>query len=131
MTLNDDSILTNVKKNLNIDESIEVFDVDIITHINTVFVILWQLGIGPVNGFAIEDKTPKWEAYLGGGADADLNLSAVKTLVYLRVRMLFDPPTTSFHIEAMKTQIAELEWRLNVKREDESWAMPIVLPPTP
>lgn len=114
------SILTSTKKILGIDASYDVFDVDIITHINSVFSTLNQLGIGPTAGFMIEDDTAEWDAFL----ENDLRLNAVKTYVYLRVRMLFDPPQTSFHIAAMEKQIQELEWRLNVQREEESWVEP-------
>jgi hypothetical protein len=89
-------------------------------HINSVFVTLNQLGIGPENGFAIEDALPTWADFLGD----DLRYNSVKTYVYLRVRLLFDPPATSFLISAMKEQVQELEWRLNVHREGESWTNP-------
>jgi len=116
----DSSILTSVKKILGIDDSYEAFDVDILMHINSVFLILQQLGIGPSTGFFIEDKTAKWSDFLG----VDPNLNAVKTYVYLRVRLLFDPPQTTFHINAINEQIKELEWRLNVHREGLSWVPP-------
>ena len=115
-----DSILTSTKKILGIDESYTAFDLDVITHINSVFTILQQLGIGPSDGFMIEDAEPTWDTFLAG----DPLLNSVKTYVYLRVRLLFDPPTTSFLISAMKEQAQELEWRLNVKREGESWTNP-------
>jgi hypothetical protein len=114
------SILSNVKKMCNLVDEDTSFDLDIITHINSVFSTLNQLGIGPVNGFMIEDKIPTWDAFFGD----DPRLNNIKTYVYLRVRMLFDPPQTGFHTEAMKEQIKELEWRLNVQREDEAWVDP-------
>src|SRR5690348_398765 len=89
-------------------------------HINTAFSMLNQLGVGPEAGFAIEDAVPTWDTFLGD----DLRLNAVKTYVYLRVRLLFDPPSTSFVIEAINKQITELEWRLNVQREGGSWTDP-------
>lgn len=116
-----DSILESTKKILGIDAGYVVFDTDIIMHINSVFSTLEQLGIGPVDGFMIEDNIPTWEAFIG----LDNRLNAVKTYVYLRVRMLFDPPQTSFHLTAINEQIKELEWRLNVKREGESWTSPV------
>lgn len=112
-----DSILTSTKKILGIDAAYEQFDLDIITHINSVFSTLSQLGIGPVGGFMIEDATPVWSDFLNN----DINLNSVKTYVYLRVRLLFDPPTTSYLITALNEQVRELEWRLSVKREDEAW----------
>jgi len=104
------SILTSTKKILGINEDYTVFDLDIMTHINSVFSTLHQLGVGPVEGFMIEDDIVEWDDFTLGS----LNLNAVKTYVYLRVRMLFDPPATSFAINSMEEQIRELEWRLNV-----------------
>jgi hypothetical protein len=115
-----DSILTSTKKVLGIDESYTAFDVDILMHINSVFVTLNQLGVGPAVGFAIEDETTTWDAFLG----TDLRLNNVKSYIYLRVRMLFDPPATSYLIEAMKTQILELEYRMNYYREETAWVDP-------
>ena len=114
------SILTSTKKTLGIDESYTAFDMDIVLHINSVFATLQQLGIGPENGFAIEDETPTWDAFLG----TDPRLNNVKSYMYLRVRMLFDPPTLSYLIDAMKEQIKELEWRMNVYREETGWTDP-------
>jgi hypothetical protein len=107
-----DSILTSTKKILGIDEAYTAFDLDITTHINSVFSTLSQLGIGPVDGFMISDDTEIWEDFF-----YDWNLNAIKSYVYLRVRLLFDPPTTSYTITAMNEQIKEMEWRLNVVRE--------------
>lgn len=115
-----DSILTSTKKILGISVDYTVFDLDIITHINSVFSTLEQLGIGPEGGFAIEDDSAVWTDFLGD----DLRLSAVRTYVYLRVRLMFDPPTTSYLIESMRNQVQELEWRLNVVREGDSWTDP-------
>lgn len=116
-----DSILTTTKKILGIDESYTAFDVDIIMHINSVFTTLSQLGIGPPTGFVIEDATPEWDEFLGVEADI---YSSVKTYVYLRVRMLFDPPGTSYHIAAIEKQIQELEWRLTARRDMDTWVDP-------
>jgi len=112
-----ESILTSTKKNLGIEESYTAFDPDIILHINSVFSTLNQLGIGPIDGFAIDDATAVWSYFLEG----DLRLNSVKTYIYLRVRMLFDPPTTGYFVSAVQKQIEELEWRLNVVREFEDW----------
>lgn len=108
------SILTSTKKILGIDKSYTAFDLDIIIHINSVFSTLNQLGIGPDNGFMIEDEAATWHDFLH---DADPRYNSVKTYMFLRVRMLFDPPATSFHIQALNEQVKELEWRLNVLRE--------------
>lgn len=111
------SILNSTKKILGIAEDYTVFDLDIITHINTAFSTLTQLGVGPVNGFMIEGKDEVWEEFI----DNDLQYNSVKSYVFLRVRQLFDPPTTSYLISAFDNQIQELEWRLNVHREESSW----------
>lgn len=115
------SILTDTKKVLNIEATYTVFDQDIMLHVNSVFGTLNQLGIGPTDGFAIEDDTAVWDDFLQG----DLRFNPVKTYVYLRVRMLFDPPTTSYLMSAMENQIKELEWRLNVVREGNAWIAPV------
>lgn len=114
------SILTSTKKILGIDEEYTVFDLDIITHINTAFSTLTQLGVGPSSGFMIEDESATWGDFLG----EDLELNSVKSYVFLRVRMLFDPPATSYLISAQEKQIQELEWRLNTHREESEWVDP-------
>ena len=116
-----DSILQSVKKILGIPESTEAFDPDIMMHINTALSTLTQLGVGPAEGFMIDDETATWESLL----DGDPRLNSAKTYVYLRTRMLFDPPSTSFLIEAMDRQIKELEWRINVTREEVTWVDPL------
>lgn len=110
----EDSILKSVKKVLGIEPENDVFDLDVVMHINSVFFNLNQIGIGPSAGFTIQDNDDKWTDFV---ASKNL-LNAVKTYVYLRVRLLFDPPTTSFAQDAMQKQITELEWRLNVNREE-------------
>lgn len=118
------SILTNVKKIVGLAEADTSFDSDIIMHTNAVLSVLTQLGIGPEDGYSIEDATPTWEDFLGG----DKRLNMVKTYVYLRVRLLFDPPATSFVIESLNKQIQELEVRMSIVREGDSWVDPF--PPT-
>jgi hypothetical protein len=115
------SILTSTKKILGIAEDYTVFDLDIITHINTAFSTLTQLGVGPANGFMIESSEELWTDFI---ADNDLQYNAVKSYVFLRVRHLFDPPTTSYLITASEKQMQELEWRLNVHREETGWEDP-------
>lgn len=116
-----DSILDSVKKALGIDKNYTAFDVDILMHINTVFATLHQLGIGPAAGFAIEDATTTWIDFLSD----DPRLNNVKTYVYLRVRVVFDPPGGSYHmLNSMNQQIQELEWRISIRREDDSWVDP-------
>lgn len=115
-----DSILTSTKKILGIDESYTDFDIDIVLHINSVFSTLQQLGIGPEIGFAIEDDTSTWDDFLG----TDPRKNNVKSYMYLRVRLLFDPPVLSYMIDAMRAQITELEWRMNAYREETAWVDP-------
>lgn len=116
-----DSILTSIKKILGLTDSYTAFDADIILYINSVFSTLTQLGIGPDAGFSIEDKTTTWVDYLGGDLP---QFHDVKTYIGLRVRLLFDPPATSFHLTSMQEQVQEHAWRLNVKREDVEWVDP-------
>ena len=108
-----ESILTSIKKLLGIPEDYEHYDSDIIMHINSVFMILNQLGVGPSNGFSITDKTAVWSNFI---SDND-NLEAVKSYVYMKVRLLFDPPLSSAVMECMNRMIGELEWRLNSEAE--------------
>lgn len=108
----DESILTSIKKLLGISEEYTQFDNDIIMHINTVFMNLTQLGVGPSAGFYIEDDSTSWSDFVD--IENNAPLQAIKTYIYLKVKLLFDPPLSSSVIEAMNRQIAELEWRLNV-----------------
>lgn len=106
----DDSILISIKKLLGIGEDDEQFDPDILMHINSVFMILTQIGVGPESGFSIQDDSSKWADFV-----SDINkIEAIKSYIYLKVRLLFDPPTSSSTMEAIKSLISELEWRLNV-----------------
>lgn len=110
----DNSILTSTKKILNVAPDDTSFDQDIITHINSAFSVVNQMGVGPALGFSIDDNSAVWEDLA-----LPLNqLSLLKTYVFLKTKSLFDPPTTSFHIEAMNKQLQEHEWRLNHSREE-------------
>lgn len=108
-----DSILIETKKVLGIEDTYTAFDQDVIMHINSVFSTLNQLGIGPDEGFAIEDSDALWADFL----DGDLRLNSVKTYMYLRVRILFDPPTNGYLVTAFQDEIRQLEWRINIVRE--------------
>lgn len=112
-----DSILDGTKKILGIGAEHDAFDLDIITHINSVFSTLQQLGIGPPEGFMIQDNAAEWVDFIGD----ETNLNSVKTYMYLRVRLLFDPPANSFLVTSLDEQRKELEWRLTVYREEEPW----------
>lgn len=109
----EDSILISTKKILGLAEDYTVFDLDVLTHINSVFTTLTQLAVGPPGGFFVEDETGLWSDFI----TPEMNLNAVKTYVYLRVRLLFDPPTTAYLVTATENQIKELEWRLNVQAD--------------
>ena len=117
------SILNDVKKTLGLESDYDVFDQELIIHINTVFLTLNQLGVGPVEGFSIEDESATWDAYI-----TTANQNSVKTYIYLRVRTIFDPPASSFLVTAMQDQIKELEWRLDVDYERTGYVDPD--PPT-
>lgn len=105
-----DGILTSVKKLLGIAEEYTQFDADILIHINSVFLTLHELGIGPDEGFAVDEYTT-WTDYI---SDNTLLLNAVKTYMCLKVKMLFDPSLTSSVTDLMKEEVKELEWRMNV-----------------
>ena len=120
----EDSILKTTKKTLGLSADYTDFDIDVILAINTALSDLNQIGIGPDEGFAIEDDTATWADLLEGNK----LLNNVKTYVGLRSRMIFDPPVTSFALEAYQKQIDELAWRINVTREQTEWVDP-TLPP--
>lgn len=121
----EESILVSTKKILGLDATYTPFDLDVITHINAAFSILNQLGVGPEEGFSITDETAVWADYI----TLPNQLHLVKTYIYLKARILFDPPGTSFLLQSAKEQINEYEWRLNVFREVE--LPPFVPPPDP
>lgn len=108
-----ESILQSVKNVLGIPSEHEYFDQQILFHINTVMAVLNQLGVGPREGFMVEDETAIWYDLIGG-TPYEKRFLYVKSYVYLRVRLLFDPPTSSGAIDAMERQLKELEWRITV-----------------
>ena len=115
-----DSILNSIKKLLGIEEDYNAFDDDLIIHINSVMVVLTQLGIGPKDFFMITGPEETWSQFFG-----DSNkIALVKTYVYLKVRLLFDPPDSGVLHEAVERQIQEFEWRLNVEAETPSSSLP-------
>ena len=105
-----DSILTSIKKLLGIAEEYDHFDADLIMHINSVLLILTQIGVGPSEGFSIKDKTDTWDEFIPDGC----NLEFIKSYVYLKVKLLFDPPQSSSVMDATNRMIGELEWRISV-----------------
>lgn len=108
-----DSILVTIKKMLGLEDAYTPFDTDVMIFINAALMNLTQLGVGPKEGFTISDYDTKWSDFLTN----EVKLGAVKTYVYLKVKMAFDPPTNSFVMDAMKQQAEEIGWRLNVQAE--------------
>ncbi len=106
------SILTSIKKLLGLDEDYEVFDIDIIIHINSAFMKLNQLGVGPIDGFSISDKSSVWSDFTN-----IKDIEGIKTFVYLSVRLVWDPPQAGYLIEAINKQLDELAWRINLQIE--------------
>lgn len=108
-----ESILTSIKKLLGITEEYTHFDADIIMHINSVFMILMQLGIGPANGFSISDDSAVWSDFLSDVTWFEL----VKSYVYIKVKLIFDPPQSGTLISAMENQASEFEWRCQEEQD--------------
>lgn len=108
-----DSIFVSIKKMLGLEDDYTPFDSDILVYINSALMTLTQLGIGPKEGFIVSDYTATWSDFLTNKT----NLEAVKSYVYLSVKVLFDPPTSSFVMDAMQKQIEQIGWRLNVQAE--------------
>lgn len=115
MATNPSSILDSTKKILGLTVDYDVFDLDVIAHINTALTTLTEIGVGPEGGFFITNQDETWEELIG----TDARLNSVRSYVYLRVRLLFDPPTSSFAIASMEKQIQEMEWRLLVAADKE------------
>lgn len=106
-----ESILTSIKKMLGISKEYTHFDEDLIMHINSALAVLGQLGVGPSEGFYIEDERAEWSDFV-----FDLSkLQFIKTYVYQKVKLLFDPPQSSAAIQALNESIKEFEWRINVQ----------------
>ena len=114
--VNDGSILMSIKKLLNIEPEESAFDTDIGMLINSTFMTLWQLGIGPDGGFHIDEANTKWSDF----SEDQTLIDDVKIYVYLKVRMIFDPPASSIVSDAINSRISELEWRMNIQAE-KSW----------
>ena len=111
--IHDESILMSIKKLLNVEHDDQAFDTDIGMLINSEFMILWQLGIGPKDGFSIHEADTTWADF---STDETL-LNTVKEYIFLRVRMVFDPPGSSVVADTYHSKIQELTWRLNIQAE--------------
>jgi hypothetical protein len=105
-----ESILNSIKTMLNVPVDSGEFDVDLIIHINSVFAILTQLGVGPDNGFEITGAEEKWSDFVN-----DKKLSTLKTYVYMKVKLIFDPPTVGSVLDSYKELIREFEWRTHIE----------------
>ena len=108
-----ESILKSIKKMLGIADDQTNFDADLIIHINSVFMTLHQLGVGPSEGYFITDELARWDNFL----PEEANLNLVKTYMYLKVKLLFDPPLSSSVLDSMERMANEYEWRLKVESE--------------
>ena len=109
-----ESILISIKQFVGVAEEYHHFDPPIIMHINSVFSDLWQLGVGPVEGFAIEDDTSTWGDFISLD---DRKFNAIKSYMELRVKLLFDPPLNASVLQSMQREVDKWEWRLNVAAE--------------
>lgn len=116
----DESILNSIKRMLDIDPNYTVFDSVIMIHINSALSTLHQLGVGPSNGYAVSDADSTWNNLLSGNK----LLNSVKSYIFISVKMVFDPPTNSFAVDALQKQKVELEWRLNVAVEPAVTSIP-------
>lgn len=108
------SILGSTKKALGISQEDKTFDSDVIMHINSVFSTLHQLGVGPSEPFSIEDGTTEWSEFI----EDKTALNSVQSLMYIKVKLLFDPPSTATMFTALESKEKEYEWRLMVAAED-------------
>lgn len=113
---NSDSILKSIKKLIGLDPDYTEFDTDLIIHINSVFLDLEQLGAGSQDGFFIEGSTETWEDFM---PDDPLVLNSIKSYMYLKVKKLFDPPTSSSAMDSLNSLIDRFEWRINVAIENK------------
>jgi hypothetical protein len=111
------SILIDSKKMLGIEEDYDAFDQELILHINSIFSTLNQLGVGDPEGFSISGDHDTWESFIG---EIRTDLQNVRSYVYLRLRLLFDPPSNSFLVSSLQRQVEEMEWRINVQVETPS-----------
>jgi hypothetical protein len=112
----DSSILISIKKLLGIEQEYTHFDPDIIIAINSALMALNQMGIGPSIGFMITNADEQWSDFIGDRKD----LESIKTYIYLKSKLMFDPPTNSFLVEAIERQLKEYEWRINIQAEQST-----------
>lgn len=111
--MDDENILMSMKSALGGNLLDEDYDQDLILHINSIFATLCQLGIGPDTGFSISTGSEQWDDFING----DLTINSVKTYMYQKLRLIFDPPQNSFLVDALKKSTEEYEWRLMVAKD--------------
>lgn len=116
MSALDGVILDEIKKLLGMDPSYDVFDMDATIQINSVFADLQQLGVGPVRTFQIIDGSETWSNFFET-TEIPENFASAKSYIFFKVKLMFDPPSVGYAVTAMKEQIKEMEWRLNVQAE--------------
>lgn len=112
----EDSILNSIKKSLGITPEYTQFDPEIIMHINSVFMFLQQIGVGPTNTYSIESDSETWTDFFSSANVKDV--SAAKSLMFLKVKMLFDPPTIGSVNESYNKLIDELTWRCSIEGDN-------------
>ena len=114
-----ESILISIRKQVGLNEDCDDFDADLIMHINSAFMTLKQLGVGPDEGYAIQDTSENWDDFINTDENPELKtlLSAVKTFIYIKVKLIFDPPQSASVLEHMRQSLTEAEWRINLEAE--------------
>lgn len=110
----ENSILVSIKKLLGLSAEYTPFDPDVIMHINSVFSTLTQLGVGPKEGFSIADETNTWDQFI---SDEDPRYNSIRSYIFLKVKLLFDPPTSTAVLQSYEKMVSEYEWRLNATAE--------------
>lgn len=114
-----ESILISMRKQIGLDKDCSDFDSDLIMHINSAFLNLKQIGVGPDEGYAIENDEDEWNDYIDIEEHPELKtlLSAIKTFIFIKVKLIFDPPQSSAVSALLKEALAEAEWRINLEAE--------------
>lgn len=115
-----ESILSTVKKLLGVTDDYDYFDQDLLIHINSALMSLSQIGVCPSQDFYTLDKDTTWSEYLGYDYQENIDFGSIKSYIYLKVKLLFDPPQNSFTIEAINKMITEMEWRIYIVSENKN-----------
>lgn len=110
----EESILITIKKKLGLSKDYEAFDTDVITNINSSLMRLCTLGVGPKTGFRITGAYETWDDFIGRRID----LEGIKDFIYMKARIVFDPPSSAAALQALKEEVKELEFCLGVQAEN-------------